>query len=239
MGGVLKVELHAHTSQDPLDYIPHTTRELLDRAAAHGYAAVAITLHNRYYDPSADREYARARGIVLISGIERTIEGRHLLLINFPPECAAIDSFEALRALRRQHPRGLVVVPHAFYPSRTAMGRLTDTYADAIDAVEINAMFTPWLDFNRGAVAWARANGKPLVGNSDLHLLEQLGTTYSLVDAPTDADAICEAIRAGRVQVRSSALPSVRAVRVFSRMLANGFAGRLRRLIRGGGLAGT
>jgi hypothetical protein len=71
------------------------------------------------------------------------------------------------------------------------------------------------------------------VGNSDLHLLEQLGTTYSLVDAAPDPDAICEAIRAGRVEVRSSALTSARAGWVFARMLANGAAGRLRGIAAG------
>lgn len=230
---VLKVELHAHTSQDPLDYIPHTMEQLLDRASALGYGALAVTLHNRYYDPAEHRDYARERGIVLISGIERTIRGRHVLLLNFPPACADVDSFEAVRALRMQHPRGLVIVPHAFYPTGTGMGSLVDTYVDVIDAVEVNAMFTPWLDFNRAAARWARAHGKPLVGNSDLHLLEQLGTTYSLVDAAPDPDAICEAIRAGRVHVRSSALTSVRAGWVFARMLANGAAGRLRGLTAG------
>ena len=33
----------------------------------------------------------------------------------------------------------------------------------------------------------------PLVGNGDVHRLHQLGTTYSLVDAIPDADAICAA----------------------------------------------
>ena len=50
-------------------------------------------------------------------------------------------------------------------------------------------MHTRALDFNRRAVAWARANGKPLVGNTDLHLLGQMGSTYSMVDAEPDADA--------------------------------------------------
>ena len=40
-----------------------------------------------------------------------------------------------------------------------------------------------------------------MIGNGDVHRLEQLGTTYSLVDAAPDADAICAAIAAGRVEV--------------------------------------
>jgi predicted metal-dependent phosphoesterase TrpH len=225
---VLKVELHAHTAQDPCDYVPHSTRDLIDRASTLGYGAIAITLHDRHYDPAPDQAYAQARGVLLIQGIERTIERRHVLLINFPAECEAVKSFEDIRALKARHPRGLVIAPHAFYPIGSAMKGKVDQYADLIDAIEVNSMFTAWLDFNGRAVRWARANGKPVVGNTDLHLLEQMGTTYTLVDAPADADAICEAIRAGRVELRSSALPTWRAASVFVRMVVAGLIGKLR-----------
>ncbi len=227
---VIKVELHAHTAQDPCDYIPHSTRDLIDRASHLGYGAIAITLHNRHYDPAADQDYARSRGVVMIRGIERTIEGRHMLLLNFPVECELVNRFEDLRELKARHPRGLVIAPHAFYPIGSAMRGHVDRYADLIDAVEVNSMFTSWLDFNRRAVRWARANGKPVVGNTDLHLLEQLGTTYTLVEAPADADAICDAIRAGRVELRSTALPAWRAGSIFVRMVAAGLIG----VVRGG-----
>jgi predicted metal-dependent phosphoesterase TrpH len=228
---VLKVELHAHTGLDPADYVPHTTRQLIDRAAALGYGAIAITLHNRYYEPLADREYARERGIVLIPGIERTIDRRHLILLNFPADCQVVSSVEDVRALKRRYPKGLVVVPHAFYPIGSALGPDADRWESLIDAVEVNSMFTRWLNFNRRAIAWARSRGKPLVGNTDLHLLDQLGTTYSLVDAGPDPDAICDAIREGRVEVRSSALSTVRAVWTFGRMLGGGAIGWMRALL--------
>jgi predicted metal-dependent phosphoesterase TrpH len=229
---VIKVELHAHTALDPVDYIPHSTRQLIDRAAALGYGALAVTLHNRYYDPEPDRAYAAARGIVLIGGIERTIHRRHVLLVNFPRACAAVTTFDDVRRLKREHPRGLVIVPHAFYPTPTALSTDADRCADFVDAVEVNAMFTWWLDFNRRALGWAHAHGKPLVGNTDLHLLEQLGTTYTLVDAPPEADAICDAIRAGRVDVRATPLPPLRAAWIFARMLGGGAVGRLRAVAR-------
>ena len=64
-------------------------------------------------------------------------------------------------------------------------------------------MYTATLNFNRRAVRWASQNGKPLVGNCDVHRLRQLGTTYSLVDAEPTPESICEAIKDGRVEVRS------------------------------------
>ena len=45
---------------------------------------------------------------------------------------------------------------------------------DLIDAVEYNAMYTRAINFNRRVPEWARAHGKPVVGNTDLHRLAQL-----------------------------------------------------------------
>jgi predicted metal-dependent phosphoesterase TrpH len=223
---VLKVELHAHTDDDPADRIPHSIHQLVDHAAALGYGALAVTLHDRYFDPRPHAAYARERGVVLLPGIERTIGGYHVLLINFSPESAGVRTLEDVAALKAQG-CGLVVAPHPFYPIPTAAGRLLGRYADLFDAIEINAMFTTAFDFNRRAIKWAQANGKPLVGNSDLHLLRQMGTTYSLVDAEPDPDAICDAIRRGRVEVRRTPLSTLDAIQIFTLMSWGGLQGRL------------
>ena len=225
----MKVELHAHTAGDPCDYVAHSTRGLIDRASALAYDALAVTLHDRYYDPSEDRDYAEGKGVLLIAGVERTLDSRHVLLVNFPAESATVRDFADVRALKARNPHGLVVAPHAFYPIGSALRGEVERYADVIDALEVNSMFTRWLNFNRRAVRWAEAHGKPLVGNTDLHLLGQMGTTYSLVDAPRSADAICDAIRAGRVEVRSMPLSVPRAAYFFVLMLGSGVIGKLRR----------
>jgi predicted metal-dependent phosphoesterase TrpH len=229
---VLKTELHTHTDQDPKDRIPHSTTALIDRAAELGYQALAVTLHDRYFDPEPFRAYARERGLVLLPGIERTIARRHVLLINFGPDCASVRTFDDIAGLRARTP-GLIVAPHTFYPTPSSMGRRVDSHAALIDAVEVNAMYTRQIDFNRRALAWARTNGKPLVGNTDLHRLDQLGTTYSLVDADPDPDAICEAIRAGRVELRTEPLALTRVGWTLARMAVGGAVGRLRKLARG------
>ena len=231
---MLKVELHAHTQDDPRDRIAHTTRELIDHAAALGYHALAVTLHDRQLDIAPHAAYARERGIVLLRGIERTIEKRHVLLINFPPETEQVSSFEGLAALKART-NGLVVVPHPFYPLPTAMGAVLDAQAPLVDAVECNAMYTRIIDFNRAAMRWARAHGKPIVGNTDLHLLSQMGTTWSEVDAGPDPDDICEAIRAGRVELRTAPLTFPRAAWQFTRMFVSGLPGpRTRRAANDG-----
>jgi predicted metal-dependent phosphoesterase TrpH len=226
IGPVLKVELHAHTQDDPADRIPHSLEQLVERAAAVGFRALAITLHNRYFDPAPHAELARRHNVVLMSGIERSIRGRHILLINFPPEIARVTTLEEIARLKAAC-RGLVVAPHPFYPTPSALRGWMNTHPDLVDAVEINAMYTRHIDFNRAAVAWAREHKKTVVGNTDLHLLEQIGSTYTLVDAPAEADAICAAIRDGRVEVRTEPLSLARAIVIFSKMCWNGLVGRL------------
>ena len=216
---MLKVELHSHTSDDPKDWIPHTTLELIDRAAALGYDALAITLHDRQLDIRPHADYAAARGIVLIPGIERTIEGRHVLLLNFPAaETEAVRSFDDLAALKARI-RGLVVAPHPFFPLPNCLLGKMRRHAALFDAVEYNAMYTQWINFNRFGARWAGRRGRPLVGNGDVHRLEQLGATYSLVDAEPNATSICEAIAAGRVRVATHPLSVWTAVRIFLTLL--------------------
>ncbi len=218
---MLKVELHTHTADDPVDRIPHSTTELIDRAADLGYDAVAITLHERQLDLDRFLPYAADRGIVLIPGIERTIEGRHVLLLNFDGGTEELETFEDLARLKRRG-SGLVIAPHPFYPGTVCLRERLDQHADLFDAVERNAMFTATLDFNRRAERWAARHGKPVVGNGDVHRLHQLGTCYSLVDADPEPGAICRAIADGRVRVVSRPLSWYEAARTMAAVVIGG-----------------
>jgi predicted metal-dependent phosphoesterase TrpH len=201
---VLKIELHAHSSDDPIDAIPHTTAQLIERAAALGYQGLAITLHDRQLDATHYASFAAARGITLIPGIERTIRGKHVLLLNFSRACEGVQSFDDLAALKRREPGGIVIAPHPFFPGSTCLRDLMDDHAELFDAVEYNAMFTSSLNFNLAAERWARERNKPMIGCGDVHRLRQLGSTYSMVDAEPNPDAICAAIRDGKVQVQAT-----------------------------------
>jgi predicted metal-dependent phosphoesterase TrpH len=220
---MLKVELHAHSAEDRADRVAHTTRDLVRHATSLGYRGLAITLHDTQPDISRDVDWAAERGLVLIRGIERTIQGVHILLINFPADAtSAVRRFDDIPPLKAAHPHGLVVVPHPFYPVGSAMGTRLDAHASWVDAVEINSMYTRHVNFNGRAIEWARAHGKPLVGNTDLHHLAQMGTTFTLVDAAPTPDAICQSIREGRAEIRTTPLPSLRAGWLFAGMVLGG-----------------
>jgi len=227
---VLKVELHAHTADDPVDDIPYSTHQLIDRAAQLGFHALAITLHDRQLDVRPFASHAEERGITLIPGIERTVEGRHVLLLNFSCATEAVRSFDDLARLKSRE-RGLVVAPHPFYPIPTSLRGLMHRHADLFDAVEYNAMFTSLVNFNWLAQRWARTYVRPMVGNGDVHRLRQLGSTYSLVDAEPNADAICAAIRDCRVEVCAQPLSAVSAAAIMGQMCGgDAMMGRLRQV---------
>jgi predicted metal-dependent phosphoesterase TrpH len=216
---MLKVDLHLHTAEDPHDRIQHTAYDLVARAAELGFDALAITLHDRQLGDARLADFARELGITLIPGVERTIGGKHVLLLNFPPEADRVRGFDDVARLKARS-SGLVIAPHPFFPAANCLRRRLDEHGSLFDGVEYSYFHTVWANFNRAAVRWAEAHGKPIVGNSDLHDLRQLGRTFSLVDAAGDAapDAICQAIRDGKVTVQTSPVPLPELTLVFGGM---------------------
>lgn len=215
---MLKVDLHLHTAEDPVDRLAHSALDLVHRAAELGFDALAITLHQRQFIDPRVTAYARERDITLIPGTERTIEGRHVLLLHFP--AAAAESVRSLDELERLKARtgGLVIAPHPFFPAPNCLHGQLDAHPDLFDAVEWSYFWTRGINFNARAARWARAHGKPVVGNSDTHQLRQLGRTYSLIDAPPDPAAICDAIRQGKVTLQTTPVPMAELVDVFGRV---------------------
>ena len=227
---MLKVDLHIHTSEDPFDIITYDARQLVDRAAGRGFDALAVTLHDRQLVDAGLSDYARERGIVLVPGTERTIGRKHVLLLNFPAALAeATRSLEDIAALKRAHPEGLVIAPHPFFPGASPLRELMDEHAALFDAVEWSYFWMPFLNFNKAAERWARAHAKPLVGNSDMHDIRQMGRTYSLIDAAPDANAICSAIREGRVDVVTDAAPVAELALVFGGLMTRDVISKARR----------
>ncbi|RPJ07709.1 MAG: hypothetical protein EHM36_06455, partial [Deltaproteobacteria bacterium] len=109
----LKVDLHLHTAEDPLDQIKHTARELISKAAGQGFDVLAITNHHSLTFNQDLFSYARERGVLLIPGVEVSIRRRHVLLLN-PPAGKNISDFKSLSGLRR--PETLIVAPHPYFP---------------------------------------------------------------------------------------------------------------------------
>jgi len=210
---MLRADFHHHLNTDPVDpFVPHSAGQLIDRAVALGLDVLAITCHESIpYDGDATR-YAAERGLLLIRGMEATVDGQHALLLNFPEFPAGKCSIEDIAACKTAD--SLVVAPHPFYPGKIASGGILAAHTEVFDAVEFSGMYTALTpQFNRRAVAYARAARLPVLGNTDTHFLWQLGSTMSLIDAPPDRAAVISAIREGRVHLSTTPLSWVKLVR--------------------------
>ncbi len=240
---LLKADFHIHTREDPKDFIRYSALELIDMAQRLGYRVLAITNHDHCTWTPYLRDYAKERGIVLLPGMEATVGGRHVLLINLPFEQLSIKNLADLYNIPRE--KGLIIAPHPYYPSPVALrGQFTKNLT-LFDAVEWSHFFSTTINFNRPMERVAKRAGLPIVGTSDAHQRRQFNTTYTLVDAEPDVESIIDAVKQGRVQVKTGPLPLTELVKinvtmvyrnlVYKKMGFNGF----KEVQKSGGGAGT
>ena len=209
---LLKAYFHIHTREVPHDFIRYTAPDLLAEAARQGFDVLALTCHNKRIHTEELRHRAEDLGILLIPGVEAAIEGKHTLLLDMPYSRWGVRTFEQVRSLRREG--GLVIAPHPFFPAPKCLNGKLRENLDLFDAIEFSHFYTRTMDFNRKAVDYAQRMGLPLVGTSDCHRLWQLGTTYSVLDAPEKTlPAVFAAIRAGRVRIVTGPLQPLGRVR--------------------------
>jgi len=225
----LKADLHLHTREgDP--FIAYEARGLIDRAAREGFQVLSITNHDVVTFNEDLEAYARERGILLIPGVEATIEGRHVLLYNLDIPPGRIRTFADLRRLRG--PEWLVAAAHPFFPAPFCLRERLWQEIDLFDAIELSHFYTEWIDFNRPAIRLAREVGLPLLGTSDSHLFRQFGTTYSLIQGERTTASVLAAIRKGQVRVASRPLTVWHCAGIAVEMVVRDYADRARRGFR-------
>src|SRR3989442_5551240 len=221
----LRADLHLHTRERE-SFIAYDARELIDGAAHAGFQVLSITNHNTVTFSRDLQAYAQERGILLIPGIEATIEGKHVLLYNIdvPPE--RIRTFADLRRLRQ--PDWLVVAPHPFFPGSYCLHERLVEEVDLFDAIEFSHFYTTRIDFNRSAVRLAQEAGLPLLGTSDSHVIRQFWTTFSLIEGLPTVASVLGAIRKGQSRVASHPLSLRDSAGIFREMVVADYRERAR-----------
>lgn len=202
----LKVDFHIHTGEDPFDELDYSASELLYRARALGFDAVAITHHGAVFSRPEVTALACELGLLLIPAGEIRIEGADVVVLNISPEEAAgLHSWDDLAALRRRRGETIfIMAAHPFYRLGGSIGgvRLREKIA-LFDAIELCHLHTRLFDLNSEAVAMARECGKPLLATSDTHRLSHFGKHYTRVktrQGEGGVAALFAAIRAGNVE---------------------------------------
>lgn len=200
MTNKLKVDFHIHTAEDPKDYIPYNSFQLIDKASQKGFDALAITNHDAvFYNPEIV-QYAEKKGILLIPGMEATFSDVHIVIINpdfdFNPDGRTLQE---LPGLKKED--NLIIAPHPFFRKFKSLGPDLLTYIHLFDAIEFAQYYNNLINFNKKAVEIASEYKVPLVATSDCHFLWQFGDTYSLVKADKDVLSIIKAVKSGNVEI--------------------------------------
>jgi predicted metal-dependent phosphoesterase TrpH len=210
----LRADLHVHTKEAEPS-ITYSAREIVARAAREGYRVLGITNHDAITFSNELAAYARDHDVLLIPGVEATVEGRHVLVYNADVEVSKLRTFADLRRYRT--PEWLVAAPHPFFPASYCLRERLWQEIDLFDAIEFSHFYTPRVDFNRPAVKLAGAVGLPLLGTSDSHLGEQFGKTFSLIESDLSVESVLAAIKQGRVSVVSRPLNLARCFSIVAR----------------------
>jgi hypothetical protein len=214
---MLKADFHIHTSEDRQDLVFYSAIELIDMAYSLSYSVLSITNHDSVTYSRYLSDYAKERGILLIPGMEATIEGRHVLLYNL--DFASVDRSSLSNLKRLKTAQSLVIAPHPYYPSLRALRGLLRPNISLFDAIEFCHFYTEHLDFNRSAQRISNEFELPMIGTSDAHQRRQFHTTYSLIDAEPHLESVIQSIKSGKVEIVTGPLPLSFLLKVNMRML--------------------
>ncbi|MFF5083407.1 CehA/McbA family metallohydrolase [Actinoplanes sp. NPDC000266] len=196
-------DCHVHSERSHAGEL--TPGQLVAAARRAGLDFIAVTEHNT----SETHEHFTAYGgkdLLVVLGQEVVTEHGHWLALGLGPG----QDVEGVDQVHRDGGLCAIAHPHAPYPSGTF--RLP---FDGFDAVEVwNGQWTsdlPWNADNETALAqWASDLGRgrwlPAIGNSDVHLKDQIGTPQTVVRAEElTSSAVLAAAREGHSWIAESA----------------------------------
>jgi predicted metal-dependent phosphoesterase TrpH len=195
----IKIDLHIHTLEDPVDALDYSAHELLERARALGFHVLAITLHDAVFDRAEVFADAARMGILLIPAAEMRLEGADVILLNVTAEeivsLRTLDDLEKLRA--RRGPSLFTIAPHPFYVLGGSIGEKLLERIDSFDAIELCHFWGRFFNPNRRAVEVAKRFRKPLIATSDAHRLHAFGSNYTTIPRPTEltVENVIDALR--------------------------------------------
>jgi predicted metal-dependent phosphoesterase TrpH len=197
----LRVDVHTHSADDPFDRLDYSAEMLIDAVAKAGVDVLAITCHELNVYSAYLADFAARRNVLLIPGLEKFIEGKHVLILNPAREHLSAHTFEEFRMLGRRN--AVFIAPHPYYPApHSLMSKLLPNI-DLFDAIEYCSFHFRGFNLNPWAERVAQQHALPMMGTSDTHALPYDDSTTSWLTAERTVDGVLDAIRAGRIEVNS------------------------------------
>jgi len=205
----IKIDLHIHTLDDPKDAVDFSAHQLLERARALGFRALAITLHDAVFDRKEVFADAAAMGILLIPAAEVRLLGADVIVLNVTAEeVAQMKNFDDLRSLRARRGDSIfTIAPHPFYIFGGSIGSRLVAEIDCFDAIEFCHFHIGLFNPNRRAKKVAARFGKPLIATSDAHRLHAFGRHYTSMPTPPaiTVENVFAGLRSGPLRLTSPA----------------------------------
>ncbi|MCK4521025.1 MAG: PHP domain-containing protein [Nanoarchaeota archaeon] len=190
-----KTSLHIHTKEDPRDshIIRYSYKDLIKTLAEKGFSIISITNHDSiFYNKNLART-AEENNILLIPGIEMTIEGVHILGYNLDREDVfdkkgnyKIKKLEDIEKIKRED--NLIIPAHVFYGFHSINNKLFE-HCHLFDALEFSFFYTDNILSkipNKKAIRAAERYNMPLIGTSDVHDKRILNETYTKIKCNLD-----------------------------------------------------
>lgn len=200
--------MHLHASEDTIHHLSYNAKELIDEAAKFGFEVLSFTFHNKCFFNKEIFEYAKKKSVLLVSGVEKEIEGKEVLIYNISKtDIKKLNTFSDLRNLKKNKGENiLIIAPHPYFILPNCLGKKLVKNIDLFDAIEYSHFYLSFLNRNKKAVRVAKKFNKAIIGTSDAHNFNQLNHTYSLINSKQDVKSVFEAIRKKNVVLKTKPL---------------------------------
>lgn len=212
---MLKCQFHCHSSDDPIDNIPYSSKQLIEEAAKLKYDVLSITLHNKFFYNKELEEYAKKLNILLLPGIELEINSKHILCINIDKEIEKVKNFKDLKSYKENHPDCFIIAAHPFFPGKVTLKKELIKNIEIFDGIENSFCYTKTVNFNKKAKKIAEKYNKPIIATSDCHVLKYLNLGYTEIKAEKNAKSIKKAIIEGRIKDIHKPISLIKAIYIF------------------------
>lgn len=182
-----KADLHIHSNYSPDAFSP--VRGILEMADKNNLDLIAITDHDTIKGAEEAQKLAPEFKVKVIKGEEIGTKKGHLIAIfidNFIPPKKPI--LETIREIHNQG--GLVIIPHPLNPfSRgVSLNTLFQIYKE-VDGIELfNASWSGWINQKKVSKLNSEIFNLAAIGNSDAHVLSQVGKGYTIFKGKTPSD---------------------------------------------------
>jgi len=185
----VKANFHFHTKDDRNDKnnkikgdIDYDLFDGILAAEKCEIKVLAVTCHNFVVTEKKYYEYAEKLGILLIPGIEKTIEKKHIVLLNVDKKAEEINTFKELEEYKKSNPNLLVLAPHPFFSLGYSLGKKLVQNIKLFDAIEYSWFHFKRFNLNKKAKKIAKKYNLPIIATSDTHNLNLLPKSYCILN---------------------------------------------------------